>query len=83
MHPKDADGLINSANPDRSSLIWVYTVSPDLSKYLGLKQKIVCSDRIMCQKNIGRVETIFFRIFLVCSGNVERKAVAIQLDPVK
>ena len=29
MHPKDADGLANSADPDqRSSLIWVCTVSP-------------------------------------------------------
>ena len=33
MHPKDADGLANSVDPDqtRSSLIWVCTVCPDLS----------------------------------------------------
>ena len=34
MHPKDADGIANSVDPDqtaRSSLIWVCTVCPDLS----------------------------------------------------
>ena len=32
MHPKDADRMANSVDPDQSphSLIWVYTVSPDL-----------------------------------------------------
>ena len=34
MQPKDAEGFTNSVDPDqtaRSSLIWVYTVCPDLS----------------------------------------------------
>ena len=35
MHPKDAGGIANSVDPDqtapRSSLIWVFTVCPDLS----------------------------------------------------
>ena len=33
MGPKDADGMANSVDPDqtRSSLVWVYTVCPDLS----------------------------------------------------
>ena len=35
MHPKDAEGIANSVDPDqtapRSSLIWVCTVCPDLS----------------------------------------------------
>ena len=34
MHPKDADGIANSVDPDqtaRSSLIWVCTVCPGLS----------------------------------------------------
>ena len=32
MHPKDADRMANSVHPDqRSSLIWVYTVCPDLA----------------------------------------------------
>ena len=30
MHPKDADGMANSVDPDLSSLIWVYTICPDL-----------------------------------------------------
>ena len=33
MHPKDADGMANSVDPEqtsRSSLIWVYTVCLDL-----------------------------------------------------
>ena len=34
MGPKDADGKANSEDPDqpaRSSLIWVFTICPDLS----------------------------------------------------
>ena len=31
MRPKDTDGMANSVNPSRSSLIWVYTVCSDLS----------------------------------------------------
>ena len=34
MHPKDAEGIANSVDPDqtaRSSLIWVCTVNSDLS----------------------------------------------------
>ena len=35
MHPKDAEGIVNSVDPDhtasRSSLIWVCTVCPGLS----------------------------------------------------
>ena len=35
MHPKDAEGIANSVDPDqtapRSSLIWVCTICPDLS----------------------------------------------------
>ena len=30
MRPKDTDGMANSINPIRNSLIWVYTVCPDL-----------------------------------------------------
>ena len=31
MSPKDADGLANSVDPDQTrSLIWAYTVCPDL-----------------------------------------------------
>ena len=29
MHPKDADGIANSVDPDRSSLIWVSTIFSD------------------------------------------------------
>ena len=29
--PKYVDGIANSVEPDRTSLIWVYTVCPDLS----------------------------------------------------
>ena len=34
MHPTDADGMAHRADPDqtaKSSLIWVYTLFPDLS----------------------------------------------------
>ena len=33
MHPKDAEGIANSVDPDQAapSLIWVCTVCPDLS----------------------------------------------------
>ena len=33
MHPKDAEGIANSVDPDQTapSLIWVCTVCPDLS----------------------------------------------------
>ena len=31
MHPKDAEGIANSIDPDRRSLIWVCTVYQDLS----------------------------------------------------
>ena len=31
MQPKDADRMANSVYPDRNSLIWIYTVCPDLS----------------------------------------------------
>ena len=38
MHPKDAEGIVNSVDPDqtaplgnRSSLIWVWTICLDLS----------------------------------------------------
>ena len=32
MHPKDADGIANSVDPDQTApLIWVCTVCPDLS----------------------------------------------------
>ena len=34
MRSMDADGMATSVDP-RSSLIWVYTVCPDLSKNLG------------------------------------------------
>ena len=30
MHPKDADGNVSSVDPDQS-LVWIYTVCPDLS----------------------------------------------------
>ena len=35
MHPKDADRIANNVDPDqtRSSLIWVYTVCPELSVF--------------------------------------------------
>ena len=39
MRPKDADRIANSVDPDQtapqSSLIWVYSVCPDLSENLG------------------------------------------------
>ena len=42
MHPKDAEGIANSIDPDqtapRSSLIWVCIVCPVLSKNLGTLQ---------------------------------------------
>ena len=33
MHPKDADGIVNSVDTDQTAplLIWVCTVGPDLS----------------------------------------------------
>ena len=30
MHSKDADRVADSVDPDQSSLIWVFTVCPDL-----------------------------------------------------
>ena len=33
IHPKDTDGITNSVDPDQTwnSLIWIFTVCPDLS----------------------------------------------------
>ena len=31
MHPKDAEGIADSVDPDQSSLIWVCTVCQNLS----------------------------------------------------
>ena len=38
MSPKDAEGMSDSEDPDRSSLIWVYTVCPCLSENWGSLQ---------------------------------------------
>ena len=52
MSPNDADGMANSADPDqtapRNSLIWVYTVCPDLSVQ---KLRIVTVDEGSDQKS--------------------------------
>ena len=35
FYQNDANGIANSEDPDRSSLIWVCTVFPDLSVHYG------------------------------------------------
>ena len=47
IRPKDADGMANSEDPDqtRSSLIWVYTVCPDLSVQ-KFRNIVVCLSQV-------------------------------------
>ena len=57
LHPKDADQMANSVNPDQTaplSLIWVYTISTDPSvrklRIIMVSLKILCPERSISQE---------------------------------
>ena len=49
MYPNNADRMENSVDPDQNSLIWLYTVCPDLSVQKLRINKVICNYRRVYQ----------------------------------
>ena len=78
MHPKDADGIANSVDLIKDSLIWVYTVCPDVSvqklRLITVVQLAICQIHEALPGVLGNGnETIYFRGTNV--GKWEAKAI--------
>ena len=60
MGQKDADGMANSVDPDqRSSLIWVYIVCPDLK---NIRVFYFCNCLIMICMKPGKCGDKFYQV---------------------